>query len=132
MYLCQTSGRRRPVITGHFVNTVVHGSALDAISIRAAVVCFPLLLFADWCQHTDCAVPSSLLKPGNTSYPCPASEARVPLLPYTANEIVVGTLFMIPRWRLQQYIDTWCGCVCFLAVCLLPMGLSRARQQHTI
>ena len=46
--LCQTPGRRRALITGRFVNIAVRGPALDAISIRAAVVCFPLLVCAGW------------------------------------------------------------------------------------
>ena len=78
---CFVSDRRRALITGRFVNTAVHGPALDAISIRVAVVCFPLLLCPASRQHTDCAVPSLLLKPGNTPYPCPASEARAPVCP---------------------------------------------------
>ena len=48
MCLCQTPVRRRPLITGRLVNTAVRGPALDAISIRAAVVCFPLLLCVGW------------------------------------------------------------------------------------
>ena len=48
MCLCQTPGRRRPLITGRFVNTAVRGPTLDGISIRAAVVCFPLLLCTGW------------------------------------------------------------------------------------
>ena len=60
MCLCPTRGRRRPLMTGRFVNTAVRGPALDAISIRAAVVCVPLLLCDGWRQHADCAVPSLL------------------------------------------------------------------------
>ena len=66
MCLCQTPGRRRPHVTGRFVNTVVRGPALDATSIRATVVCVPLLLCAGWRQHADCSVPSLVLKAGNT------------------------------------------------------------------
>ena len=79
MCLCQTPGRHQPLITGCFVNTAVRGPASDAISIRAVVVCVPLLLYAGWRQHTYFAVPSFLLKPGNPPYPCPASEARAPV-----------------------------------------------------
>ena len=78
MCLCQTPGRRGPLFTDRFVNTV-RGPALEATSIRAAVVRVSLLLCAGWRQHTDCAVPWLLLKPGNT--PGPASEARVPVCP---------------------------------------------------
>ena len=66
MRLCQTPGRRRPLITGRFVNTAVRGPALDAKSIRAAVVCVALLLCSGWRQHTDCAVPSLLMKQATT------------------------------------------------------------------
>ena len=80
MCLCQTADRRRPLrTTGRLVNTAVRGPALNAISIHAAVVYVPLLLCARWRQHTDCALPSLLLKPGNTPYPCPAWEARAPV-----------------------------------------------------
>ena len=65
--------------TGRLVNTAVRRVALDAISIRSAIVCVPLLLCADCRQRTDCAVPSLMLKPGNTPYPCPASEANAPV-----------------------------------------------------
>ena len=57
MCVCQTPGRRRPPITGHFVNSAVRGPALAAISVHAAVVCVPLLLCANWRQHTGCAAP---------------------------------------------------------------------------
>ena len=66
MCLCQTLGRRRPLITGRSVNTAARGPALDAISICAAVVYVPLLLCAGWRQHTDCDVPPLLLKTGTT------------------------------------------------------------------
>ena len=78
MFLCQTPGRRRPLVTDRFVNTV-HGPALEATSIRAAVVRAPLLLCAGWSQHTDCVVPWLLFKPRNATGP--ASEARVPVYP---------------------------------------------------
>ena len=55
--LCQTPGRRRPLITGRSVNSAVRDPALDAISIRAAVVYVPLLLCAGWRQHTGSAAP---------------------------------------------------------------------------
>ena len=82
MCLCQTPGRLRPRITGRFAKTAVRDPALDAISIRAAVVCVPLLLCAGRRQHTSCAVRSLLLKTGNnTPYPCPASEAMATVRP---------------------------------------------------
>ena len=82
MGLYQTHGMRRPLIAGRFVNTAVRGPALDVISIRAAVVCVPLLVCAGWRHYTDSAVPPVLLKTSNnTSYPCPASEARAPVCP---------------------------------------------------
>ena len=59
MCLCQTLGRRRPLITGRFVNIAVRGvrgPALGAVSVRAAVVCVPLLLCVGWRQHADGAV----------------------------------------------------------------------------
>ena len=77
MLFCQTPGQRGLLVTDRFVNTV-HGLAMEATSIRAAVN-VPLLLCAGWHQHTDCAVLWLLLKPGKT--PCPASEARVPVCP---------------------------------------------------
>ena len=98
MCLCQTRGRRRPLLTGRFVNTAARGPALDAISIRAVIVGVPLLLCAGWRQHTDCAVLSLLLKPGNTpSLSLPGLGSKGASLPYMANEIVVATLFMVPR-----------------------------------
>ena len=38
-------------------------------------------------------------------------------LPYVANDIVVATLFMVPRWRLYQYVRRLCEflCCCVLA-----------------
>ena len=112
MCLCQTRGRRRPLLTGRFVNTAARGPALDAISIRAVIVGVPLLLCAGWRQHTDCAVLSLLLKPGNTpSLSLPGLGSKGASLPYMANEIVVATLFMVPRWLYQCFPLLLCaGC----------------------
>ena len=81
MCLCPTPSRRWSLITERFVNTAVRCLALDGISTRSAVVCVPLRPCADWRQHIHCAVPSLLLKPGSTPYPCLASEASAPVCP---------------------------------------------------
>ena len=85
------------------------GPALDTISIRATAVCVPLQLCAGSRQHTDCAVPSLLLKPGNTPYPCPASEARAPVCPTWLTK----QLWPLCSWsRVGGYINTFlCCCV---------------------
>ena len=68
------------LITGRLVNTAVRDPALDAISIRAAVVCVPLMLRVGWRQQTDDFVPSLLLETGNNRpYPSPASEETAPV-----------------------------------------------------
>ena len=110
-----------------FVNTAVHGPALDAISVRAAVVCVPLLLCAGWRQHTDSAVPSLLLKTGNnTPYPCPASEARAPVCPTW----ITKQLRPFCSWsRVGGNINTFLCCCVLSADGLLS---SRVRQQYTI
>ena len=80
MRLCQTPGRFWPLITGRFENTAVRGPALDAISIRAAGVCVPLLLCAGWREHT--AVSSLVaVKTRPHPNPCPFSEARAAVCP---------------------------------------------------
>ena len=114
MRLCQMPGRRQPLITDRFGNPAVLGPALDAISIRAAVVCVPLLLCADWRQHTDYAVPSLLLKTGdNTPYPSLAGLAsKGTSLPYMANAKAAATLFMVTRWRQYQYLPLLLGAGC--------------------
>ena len=105
------------LITGRLVNTAVRDPALDAISIRAAVVCVPLLLCAGRRQHTSCAVRSLLLKTGNnTPYPCPASEARATVRPTWPRKLM---------WPL-------CSCsllggyslLSFAVVCWLPIDRS--------
>ena len=114
--LCQTPGRRRPLITGRFGNAAVRGPALDAISIRAAlVVCVPLLLCAGWRQHTNCAVPSLLLKTGNnTPYPCLASEARAPVCPTWLTEKLRPLCHALEAISIPS----------FAAVCWQPMDCS--------
>ena len=133
--LCQTPGRRRPLITGRFVNTAVRGPALGDIPIRAVVVCFPLLLCADWRQHTDCAVPSLMLKPRNTPYPLPGLGRKGASLPYMANEIVVATLFMVPRWRPHQFFPlllcAGCRWIPLVFVSNLPFGLLQYIVQNS-
>ena len=127
MCLGQTPGRRRPLINGRFVNDAVGGPALDAISIRASVVCVPLLLCAGWRQHTYCAVPSLLLKTGNnTPYPSLLGlRSKGASLPYVANEKAAATLFMVTRWR---HINTFLCCWMLDADGLLS---SRVPQQYT-
>ena len=98
-----------------FVNTAVHGPALDAISVRAAVVCVPLLLCAGWRQHTDSAVPSLLLKTGNnTPYPCLASEARAPVCPTWLTEKLRPLCHALEAISIPS----------FAAVCWQPMDCS--------
>ena len=109
MCLCQTPGRRRLLITGRFVNTVC-GPALEAISIRATVVCVPLLLCAGWRQHNDCC---AFVAVESGQHPFPGLGSKDASLLYVANEIVVSTLVMVPRWRLCQYPSL---CCCLLAV----------------
>ena len=49
-----------------------------------------------WLARAYCVVPSLLLKPGNTPF-TPGLGIKGASLPYMANEIVVATLFMVPR-----------------------------------
>ena len=77
------------------------------------IVGVPLLLCAGWRQHTDCAVLSLLLKPGNTpSLSLPGLGSKGASLPYMANEIVVATPFVVPHWRICQYFHLllFAGC----------------------
>lgn len=64
---------------------------------------------------TECAVRSLLLTPGNN--PCPGSDGGG--LSYVANDIVVATFFMVPRWRQYRYVLRLVMCVPLLlrAVC---------------
>ena len=63
-------------------------------------------------------------------YPLPGLGRKSAGLPCVANAIAVATLSMVPRWRLYRSVQRLC--VCSLAVCWLPMGLSRVLQQYTI
>ena len=103
MCLCQTPGRRRPIITGRLVNTGVRGP----ISIRAAVVRVPLFLFAGWRQHTGCVPRLVAVETGQHLLPMPGLGSEGANLLYIANEIVVATLFM--SWSRVGYFD---ACLC--------------------
>ena len=100
-------------------------SLVGRYTIRAAVVCVALVMWAGWRQHTDCVVPSSLLKPGNTPYPYPASEARAPVCPTCRTRL----MWPLCSWsRVGGFINT------FLCCCLLSAdgSLSRVRQQYAV
>ena len=52
-------------------------------------------------------------------------------LPCVTNEIVVATLFMVPRWRLCRYVRLY-AYVFPCCACWLPMGLCRVRHQDAV
>ena len=96
-----------------FVNSAVRGLALDALSVRAAVVCASLLLYAGWRQHTGCAA-LRLLAVETRQHPLllPILGSKGASMPQMANEIVVATLFL--SWSHVGYIDDFL-CFCVLA-----------------
>ena len=110
--LCQTPGRRRPLISGRFGNTAVHGHALDALSIRAAAVCVPLLLCAGWRQRTDCVVPSLLLKTGINTLTLARPREQVRQSALHGKKKTAATLFMVTGWRQYQYRPLLLGAGC--------------------
>ena len=97
--MCQTPGRCRPLVPGRFVNSAIRGPALDAISIRAAVVCVSCCAFV-------------AVETGQHPLPLPGLGSKCASLPYMANEIVVATPFVVPHWRICQYFHLllFAGC----------------------
>ena len=86
-------------------------------------------LCAGWRQHADRAVPSLLLKPGNTPLPCPASEARAPVCPtWLTKKLWLSTGGHSVNGPALKAISV----LSFAAVCWLPMDPFRLRQQYTI
>ena len=82
-----------------------------------------------------CAVPSLMLKPRNTPYPLPGLGRKGASLPYMANEIVVATLFMVPRWRPHQFFPlllcAGCRWIPLVFVSNLPFGLLQYIVQNS-
>ena len=105
-----------PVPATHHRPICEHGGPWSLFGLyidtcRGCVFCVFSLVPLCWLAlaKPDCAVPSLLLKLGNTTYPLTGIGSKGVSLPYMASEIVVATLFMVPRWRLCEYFGFF-GC----------------------